>query len=151
MGVGASFFVQHTYYWGDRHKNIFLGEKRASRIDPLASALKRGIKFSLHSDCPVTPVNPLFGIWAGVNRQTRDGIILGPEQCISPLAALRAFTIDAAYLGFDEKEKGSLELGKLGDMTVLSQDPTKVEPLRIKDIVVEKTIIGGEIVYDVSA
>ncbi|MCX5909487.1 MAG: amidohydrolase, partial [Deltaproteobacteria bacterium] len=134
LGVAASFFVQHTYYWGDRHVKIFLGEKRARRIDPLASALTKGVIFSLHSDCPVTPVNPLFGIWAAVNRQTRDGHILGPEECISPLDALRAFTINAAYLGFDEKRKGSLEIGKLADITVLSDDPTTVPPQKIKEI-----------------
>ncbi|MBW2305411.1 MAG: amidohydrolase [Deltaproteobacteria bacterium] len=150
MGVGASFFVQHTYYWGDRHVNLFLGEQRARHIDPLASALKKGVIFGLHSDCPVTPVNPLFGIWAAVNRRTRDGHILGPEQRISALDALRAFTINAAYLGFEEKEKGSLEAGKLADMAVLSDDPTSVDPRKIREIVVEKTIIGGQVVYDLS-
>ncbi len=151
MGVVASFFVQHTYYWGDRHVNIFLGPERARRIDPLASALKSGVVFGLHSDCTVTPVNPLFGIWAAVNRRTRDGHILGPEQRISSLDALRAFTINAAYLGFDEKKKGSLEVGKLADMAVLSDDPTGVDPQKIREIVVEKTLIGGQVVYDYSA
>jgi len=150
MGVVASFFVQHTYYWGDRHMNIFLGPQRARRIDPLNSALKRGLIFALHSDCPVTPVNPIFGIWSAVNRQTRDGHILGPEERIAPLDALRAFTINAAYLSFDEKKTGSLEIGKQADMVVLSDDPTSVDPKDIKEITVEKTIIKGNIVYDSS-
>lgn len=150
LGVVVSFFVQHTYYWGDRHMNIFLGPERARRIDPLNSALKRGIIFSLHSDCPVTPVNPIFGIWSAVNRQTRDGHILGPEERIGPLDALRAFTINAAYLSFDEKKKGSLEIGKEADMVVLTDDPLSVDLQAIKEILVEKTIIKGKIEYDSS-
>jgi hypothetical protein len=147
LGVSPSFFVSHTFYWGDRHKNIFLGPDRAKRISPLKSALKRGLKFSLHSDCPVTPVSPLFCVFAAVNRLTRSGEVLGPEFRLTAEEALCAATIDAAWQTFDEKVKGSIEVGKLADFTILAENPLAVSPERIKDIKVAEVIIGGQSVY----
>ncbi len=147
LGITPSFFVSHTYYWGDRHKAIFLGPERARRISPLKSALKRGIKFSIHSDCPVTPVSPLFCVFAAVNRVTTGGEILGPEYRLTPQEALRAVTIDAAWQTFDEKIKGSIEVGKLADFTILTENPLTVSPGKIKDIKVEEVIIEGRSVY----
>jgi len=148
LGITPSFFVSHTYYWGDRHKGIFLGPERAQRISPLKSALKRGIKFTIHSDCPVTPVSPLFCVFAAVNRVTTGGEILGPEYRLTPQEALRAVTIDAAWQTFDEKIKGSIEVGKLADFTILTENPLTVSPGKIKDIKVEEVIIGGRSVYN---
>ena len=147
LGISPSFFVSHTYFWGDRHKTIFLGPERAKRISPLRSALKRGIKFSIHSDCPVTPVSPLFCVFAAVNRVTTGGEVLGPEYRLTPEEALRAVTTHSAWQTFDEKIKGSLEPGKLADFTILSENPLTVPPERIKDIKVEEVIIGGKSVY----
>jgi len=147
LGVTPSFFVSHTFYWGDRHKNIFLGPDRAKRISPLKSALKRGIKFSLHSDCPVTPVSPLFCVFAAVNRLTRGGEVLGPEFRLTPEEALRAVTADAAWQTFDEGIKGSIEVGKLADFTILAENPLTVPPERIKDLEVKEVIIGGQSAY----
>jgi predicted amidohydrolase YtcJ len=147
LGVSPSFFASHTYYWGDRHKAIFIGPERAQRISPLKSALKRGIKFTLHSDCPVTPVSPLFCAFAAVNRITRKGEVLGPEYRLTPGEALRAVTIDAAWQTFDEKIKGSIEVGKLADFTILAENPLTVPPEGIKDIKVEEVIIGGKSAY----
>lgn len=138
------------YYWGDRHRDIF-GPERARRIDPLRSAELRGIRFGLHSDCPVTPVPPLEGTWAAVNRVTRNGDVLGPEQRISLDKALRGYTADASYLGFEEQRKGMLEPGKLGDVVVLSEDPTSIEPEELRGLEVEMTIIGGEVVWERAA
>ena len=73
LGVVPSFFTVHTYYWGDRHRDIFLGKARASRIDPLRSALKRGIPFTSHNDTSVTPMDPLLSVWSAVNRLTGSG------------------------------------------------------------------------------
>jgi predicted amidohydrolase YtcJ len=148
LGVCASFFVKHVYYWGDRHRDIFIGPERAARISPLRSAEERGIRFALHSDCPVTPVAPLEGVWAAANRLTRDGAILGPDQRVSVETALRGYTANAAYLAFEEDAKGTLEPGKLGDIVVLSADPTHVPPETIDRIAVELTIVGGEVVYE---
>jgi predicted amidohydrolase YtcJ len=148
LGILPSFFVKHVYYWGDRHRDIFIGPERARRISPLRSAQQRGIPFGLHSDCPVTPIPPLEGIWAAVNRITRRGETLGAEQRVDVTTALRAYTSDAAYLSFEEKIKGTLELGKLGDVAVLSADPTAVPPEQLKDILVDATVIGGEVVWE---
>jgi predicted amidohydrolase YtcJ len=147
LGVSPSFFVSHTFYWGDRHKNIFLGAERSARISPLKSALKRGIRFSIHSDCPVTPVSPLFCVSAAVNRVTSRGEVLGPEFCLTPEEALRAVTIDAAWQNFDDRIKGSIEVGKLADFTILAENPLQVAPERIKDIQVEEVVIGSQSVY----
>ncbi len=147
LGITPSFFVSHTFYWGDRHKTIFLGPERAKRISPLKSALKRGIKFTMHSDCPVTPVSPLFCVFAAVNRVTIGGEVLGPEFRLTPEEALRGVTIDAPWQTFDEKIKGSIEPGKLADFTILSENPLTVSPERIKDIKVKEVIIGGKSVY----
>jgi len=150
-GVLASFFIKHVYYWGDRHRDRFLGPARARRISPLASATKHGVRFGLHSDTPVTPVPPLEGIWCAVARTTRGGELLGPEQAIDVEAALRGYTIEAAYLAGEEDIKGSLEPGKLADLAVLSADPTAVPTDRLRSITVETTVVGGEVVFDRSA
>lgn len=84
LGITPSFFVGHVFYWGDRHRDIFL-EQRTSRISPLASALRRDIRFTIHNDTPVTPVDPLLLVWCSVNHRTKDGQTLGDEQRISTL------------------------------------------------------------------
>ncbi len=144
LGITPSFFVGHVYYWGDRHESIFLGPERAARISPLASALARGIRFTIHNDTPVTPVDPLLLVWSSVNRTMKDGKMLGPQERISPFSALRAVTIDAAWQNFEEKTKGSIEVGKLADLVVLAENPLNVAPARLKGIEILETIVGGE-------
>lgn len=147
LGITPSFFVGHVYYWGDRHREIFLGPERAARISPLRSALAQGLRVTLHNDTPVTPVDPLMLVWTAVNRLTRAGEVLGPEQRISVWQALRAVTIDAAWQNFEDQDKGSVEPGKLADFVLLAENPVTVEPRRLKDIAVLETIVGGETVY----
>lgn len=147
LGVAGSFFINHVYYWGDRHECIFLGPERASRISPLADAVERNLLITLHSDCPITPISPLFSVWAAVNRITREGKVLGPDQRIDVITALKAMTIYGAKLAFMEDKIGSIETGKLADFAVLDRDPTKINPEEIKDIEVLQTIIGGKSVY----
>lgn len=142
-----SFFAVHTYFWGDRHKNIFLGKERAYRIDPLQSALRRNIPFTLHNDTYVTPIDPLFCVWSAVNRKTASGEILGEEQQIDVLSALKAITIWGAYQFHEEKIKGSLESGKLADFVILDKNPLAISKEEIKDIAVCETYIGGKQVY----
>ena len=145
--IVASFFAPHVWHWGDRHRKLFLGPERAARLDPLASALQRGIRFGLHNDSPVTPISPLLSIGTAVSRLTSSGQVLGGEQAITVQEALRSMTLDSAYLAFEENLKGTLEEGKLGDVVVLEADPYKVAPREIKDIPVAMTIVGGEVVY----
>lgn len=145
--VLASFFIKHVYYWGDRHRDVFLGDDRARRISPLASARSRGMRYGLHSDTPVTPVPPLEGIWCAVARRTRAGLPLGPEQSVDVETALRGYTLDAAHLAGEEIGKGSVERGKLADFAVLSRDPTRVPTDELKDVRVEATLVGGAVVH----
>lgn len=149
--IAASFFINHVYYWGDRHKNLFLGPERAERMNPLKEADDVGLLYTLHSDCPITPISPLFSIWAAVNRITRDGHVLGDAQKIDVESALKSMTIYGAQLNFDEQELGSIEIGKLADFAVLDKDPTAVDPMTIKDINILATIINGEIVFESKA
>lgn len=149
LGIIPSFFVTHTYYWGDRHRDIFLGEDRAKRINPLKSALDRNIIFTNHNDTPVTPINPLLSVWSSVNRITSAGHVLGEHQCISVIDALRSITIWSAYQFHEEDKKGSLEPGKLADMVILKDNPLSVEPIKIKDIPILATIIANKVMYGV--
>jgi predicted amidohydrolase YtcJ len=146
-GVLASFFIKHVYYWGDRHRDRFIGPARAGRLDPLASAQRQGITFGLHSDTPVVPVPPLEGIWCAVERMTRNGQRLGDEQRVDVRTALGGYTSQAAHLGFEEEEKGTLAAGKVADVAVLSHDPLVEDPSKLRDIEVEATIVGGEVVW----
>ncbi|MEK5331449.1 amidohydrolase [Lysinibacillus sp. FSL W8-0992] len=146
--IAASFFINHVYYWGDRHKNIFLGPERAERMNPLKEADDLGLLYTLHSDCPITPISPLFSIWAAVNRMTRDGHVLGEGQKIDVEGALKSMTIYGAQLNFDEQDLGSIEIGKLADFAILDNDPTDVDPMTIKDITILATIINGEFVFE---
>lgn len=150
LGVAASFFAPHVWYWGDRHREVFLGPERAARIDPLASASEKGIRSGLHNDTPVTPIGPLLSIGAAVGRRTSGGHVLGPEQAISVDRALRSMTLDSAYLAFEEDIKGSLTVGKLGDVVVLEADPHEVTLQEIQDIPVSMTVVGGKVAYDAS-
>ena len=147
LGITPSFFVGHVYYWGDRHRDLFLGPQRAARISPLQAAARRSIRFTLHDDTPVTPVNPLQLIWVAVNRLTTGGHTLGPEQRITALQALRAVTADAAWQNFEEDSKGTLEPGKLADFVILDASPLEVEPAKIRDIRILQTVVAGKTIY----
>jgi len=146
LGVVPSFFTLHTYYWGDRHRDIFLGPARAARISPARSAVDRGLRFTIHCDTPVVPMTPLLLVWAAVNRLSTGGATIGADQRITALQALRAVTIDAAWQGFEEDAKGSIEPGKRADLLILSANPL-TDPMAIKDIAVQETIIAGHTVH----
>jgi predicted amidohydrolase YtcJ len=147
LGVVSSVFANHLWYFGDRHLSRFLGPERAERMEPLASMTELGIIWGLHSDCPVTEVNPLLSIWLAVNRRTSGGQAIGEHEKVPAEQALRGFGPDAAYLGFQEKELGTIAPGYLADFVVLSGDPV-AEPEAIKDLQVKATIIGGDIVHE---
>jgi len=146
LGVTPSFFTAHTWYWGDRHRDIFLGPERAAVISPSKWALDDGLRISSHLDTPVTPMLPLQAVWSQVFRQTYGGDVLGPEQRIGVMEALRAVTIDAAWQVFQEGNRGSLEPGKYADLVVLSGNPLE-HPEGMRELEVEQTLIGGATVY----
>ena len=147
LSVVISFFSAHNYIFSDFHVSDTVGPERGKRINPAASALKRVINYTIHHDGPITPVDQIDLIWAAVNRMGESGRIHGPDQRISPLEALKASTINAAYQYFEEDTKGSLEVGKLADMVILSDNPLKVAPLKIRDIEVLETIKEGKPIY----
>lgn len=142
-----SFFSMHTYFWGDLHINSSLGKERAYRISPAASAIKRDMKFTMHADSPVLPSDMLLNIWTAVNRVTRTGEVIGPDQCISVLDALKGVTINAAYQYLEEDSKGSIEVGKRADLVILDKNPLTVDKMNIRDIKVLETIKDGVSIY----
>jgi predicted amidohydrolase YtcJ len=146
LGVVPSFFSLHTFYWGDRHAARFMGPERAARMSPAASAHAKGVRFTIHCDAPVVPMEPLRLVWSAVNRRTRSGRVIGAEERITPMQALRAVTIDAAWQHFLEDSRGSLEPGKLADLVVLERPPLD-DPATIDRIAVEETILGGATVF----
>lgn len=147
LNIIPSFFVLHTYYWGDRHRDIFIGKDRAERISPARSAQDRGLRYTIHTDTPIVPMEPMRLIWSAVNRVTTGGKVLGAAQRVPVADALRATTINAARQNFEEQERGSIEVGKYADLVVLSDDIATVDPMNIKDIKVLETIVEGKSVY----
>jgi predicted amidohydrolase YtcJ len=146
LGITPSFFTAHTWYWGDRHRDIFMGPERAAVISPARWAQKYGLRFSSHLDTPVTPMRPLQAVWSQVQRQTTGGDVLGEEQRIGVLEALRAVTIDAAWQVFQDDNRGSLEPGKYADLVVLSGNPVD-DPMGLRELQVERTLVGGATIY----
>jgi predicted amidohydrolase YtcJ len=118
-----------------------LGPERAKWLYPIKTLIKEGIRVTGGSDCPMEPISPLQGIQAAVTRQ------FFPEEQITVDEALRMYTVNAAYASLEENLKGSIEEGKLADLTVLSDDPRKTPPTKIGDIKVKMTIVGGKVVY----
>lgn len=146
LNMIPSFFLAHVFHWGDIHINNF-GMERASRISLAKDALEKGILFTLHQDSPVIEPNMIETIWCAVNRLTKDGILLGEDERISPLDALKAVTKNVAYQYFEEDCKGSLKCGKLADLVILDKDILKVDPMEIKNIQVLETIKNGETIF----
>ncbi len=146
LGVVPSFFAAHVYHWGDVHVKNF-GAERAARISPAGAALERDIPFTFHQDTPVLPPDMLETVWCGVNRLTRSGAVLGPEQKIPVVEALAAVTIRAAWQYFEEGEKGSLREGKRADLVLLERDPLTADPMSLRDIPVLATWKDGRLIY----
>jgi len=145
-GITPSFFTLHCFYFGDTHV-ANRGPEQAAVISPMKSARSLGIRPTNHTDFNVSPLDQIFTIHTAVNRITRSGVTLGPDERISPLEALEAITIDGARMYGEQGTKGSIEPGKLADLVVLSANPLTVPPATIKDIRVEETIKEGRTVW----
>ena len=145
-GINPSFFTNHAFFWGDVHVEN-LGQERAFFMSPMKTARAMGLHMTNHSDFLVTPLDPLFILWTAVNRTSRSGHVIGPDERISVLDGLKALTIDGAHQYFEEGRKGSITAGKLADLVVLSANPMKVAASTIKDIKVAETIKDGKSVF----
>jgi len=141
-----SFYTEHTFFFGEAHiKNR--GMEQASFISPMKTAIAMGLKPTNHTDFSVVPIDQMMVLWTAVNRKLRSGAVLGPDERVSALDAIKAITINAAYEYFEERSKGSIEPGKLADLVILDNNPLKVNPDAIKGIKVVETIKEGETIY----
>ena len=147
LGIIPTFFLDHIWFWGDYHYESVFGPERANRISPAKSALIRNINFTLHQDSPVKMPNQILAMHNAVNRQTQSGRVLGDNQRLSIMEAIKALTINAAYQYFEEDEKGSIEQGKFADFVILDRNPLDINPSEIKEIQVLETIKEGNTIY----
>ena len=145
-GIFPSMFPMHTFYWGDWYKQI-IGPERAAKISPMRSILNTGLHATSHTDAPVALPDLMPVVWATVNRISRSGDIIGPDERVTPLEAMKMITIWGAEQFGEQETKGSLVPGKLADMVVLSDNPLTIEPTKINAIVVLETIKEGKTVY----
>ncbi|ROZ85673.1 amidohydrolase [Pseudomonas neustonica] len=151
LGIFPSLYPMHTFYWGDWHSSSVAGPELAKFISPTGTLHRAGIKFSIHSDAPVTFPSAMRILHSATNRVTRSGVILGPEERLDALTALKAMTIWPAYQHFEENSKGSIEKGKVADLVVLSQNPITLPREQLLELKVMETIKDGESVYRADA
>ena len=147
LGIIPTFFLDHIWFWGDYHYDSVFGPERANRLSTAKSALRRNMNFTLHQDSPVKMPNQILAIHNAVNRQTQSGRILGEDQRLTVMEAIKALTLNAAYQYFEEETKGSIEEGKLADFVILDRNPLEVESSKIKEINVLETIKEGNTIY----
>ncbi|MFO1151622.1 MAG: amidohydrolase [Alsobacter sp.] len=147
LRIFPSLFPMHTFYWGDWHRDHTVGPELADNISPTGWAVKRGMIFATHHDAPVAFPDSMRVLSATVTRRSRSGDIIGPAQRVDVMTALKAMTIWPAWQQFEGASKGSLEVGKLADLVILSRDPTAVDPETLADIKVVETIKDGAGIY----
>ncbi|MDD4701840.1 MAG: amidohydrolase [Desulfovibrio sp.] len=142
-----SFFARHIEVWGDRHAAIFLGPERTERLNPAGSSVRLNLPFTLHVDTPVLPVTALGAMHAAVNRISSGGILMGPDQRITPLEALKAYTTTAALCCGGEHDRGKIASGRFADFVVLSDNLESIPAENLRDVRVNMTFTGGRMVY----
>jgi predicted amidohydrolase YtcJ len=129
----------------DQYSKVGLGPERANSMVRLGDLSQAGISWSLHSDMPMAPADPLFLMWCATTRMTSSGRIADPGQRVSLEAALRGVTINAAYSLGMEKEVGSIVAGKRANFTILDANPLAVDPKKLRDIKVWGTVMEGRV------
>ena len=146
LGIIPSYYSAHPFFWGDWHRLSF-GDERAGFISPVRATINRDIPFTVHNDSPIVPPDMMRLVSITVNRQTRSGYILGPEQRATVMEALYAITQGAAYQYFEEDEKGSITSGKRADLVILETNPLAVDPAQLADVKIAETFARGVSVY----
>jgi predicted amidohydrolase YtcJ len=149
LGLSPSFLIGHVYWWGQAFRDEIFGPEKAAKLDRAAACETAGIRWTIHSDEPVTEMNPLRCIENAVTRTLwRDpDNLLAPDEAVPVEVAIRAMTRDAAWQCHSDHEVGSLEPGKLADFVILDADPRKVKATDIGKIRVLETWVGGVRVF----
>lgn len=150
LGVIASMQPYHAIDDG-RWAEGRIGHDRATRTYAFRTFLDHKVRLAFGTDWDVAPLNPMFGLYAAVTRATLDGKNPGgwfPEQKLTVAEAVEAYTMGSAYAEFQDEEKGSVTPGKLADMVILSDDIFKIDPVKIRDVKVLKTFVGGKMIWD---
>lgn len=145
-GIRPSFYTLHTFYFATAHANN-RGPGQAAYISPMRDAIDAGLHPTNHTDFYVAPLDQMFMMWSAVNRVSREGQVIGPDQRITPMEALKSQTLWAAEQYGEQASRGSLEVGKLADLVILDANPLEVDPMKIKDIRVVETIKEGKTLY----
>jgi len=146
LGLVPSYYSAHPFFWGDWHRQSF-GEERAAFISPAAETARMQIPFTIHNDAPIVPPDMMRLVWIAVNRKTRSNYVLGPDQRLTPMQALHAITLGAAYQYFEEDKKGSITPGKQADLVILERNPLLANPDTLKDISIVETFARGQSVF----
>jgi len=146
LGIFPSMFPMHTFYWGDWYGQI-VGPEQAARISPMRSILQTGLHATSHTDAPVALPNLMQVAWATVNRTSRSGQVIGPDERVTPYEAMKMITIWGAEQFGEQASKGSIKAGKLADFVILSDNPVTIDPQQINKIQVLETIKEGKSVW----
>ena len=145
LGMIPTFFIAHTYYWGDVHvKNL---GKRGLAISNAKKALDLGLPYTFHQDSPVVPPDMMKTVWCAVNRISREGHVIGKDLRIPVYEALKGITIHGAIQYGEQDQKGSLEAGKQANFVLLSQNPLTIDPMKLDQIQVDETVFKGKVIY----
>lgn len=144
--IRPSYYTLHTYYFADTHI-ANRGPDQAAYISPMRDSIDAGLHPTNHTDFVVAPLDQMFVLWSAVNRISRSGADIGPDQRVTPQEGLKAMTIWAAEQYGEQDLKGTLEPGKLADLVILSDNPLTVDPMAIKDIKVVETLKEGVSIY----
>jgi predicted amidohydrolase YtcJ len=145
LGVIVSANPYYAVALTDTYSEVGIGPERAQEMVRLGDVVDANVSLSLHSDMPMAPGKPLFLMWSAVNRISLEGNLVGPAQRLTPEQALKAVTLDAAYSMQLENDLGSIETGKIANITVLAENPLTVDPMTIKDIDVWGTLHEGRV------
>jgi len=148
LGVSPTFLIGHVRWWGKAFKDRILGPDRVRYYDACKTAVENNLRYTIHSDWNVTPINPLRCAQDAVTRVMHEGGgVFVPEERVPVEAALRAITIDAAWQLRMDDIVGSLERGKYADMVILEDNPTTIDPMKLEKIKVSETWLEGKKVY----
>ncbi|MBT8169300.1 amidohydrolase [Phaeobacter gallaeciensis] len=145
LGALVSANVYYLHELGEAYWRESIGHERASQMARLGSLARADVPFALHSDFTMAPAHPLTSVWVAVNRFAESGAVLGENERISIHQALKAITIDAAWVLGQEGQIGSIRSGKKADFTVLDEDPYEVDPAKLKDIRIDATVFEGAV------